>query len=68
MNDTATVRIFLTKGNPTSVRTAEISNWTGKAIAGPRSQLEGGKGAESPLTYPMGRSRLSRECERYLSG
>jgi len=40
MNDTATVRIFLTKGNPTSVRTAEISNWTGKAIVGPRSQLE----------------------------
>ena len=40
MNDTATVRIFLAKGSPTSVRTAEISNWTGKAVAGPRSQLE----------------------------
>jgi len=40
MNETATVRIFLTKGSPTSVRTAEISNWTGKAIVGPRSQLE----------------------------
>lgn len=40
MNETATVRIFLTKGSPTSVRTAEISNWTGKAVAGPRSQLE----------------------------
>jgi len=40
MEDTATVTIFLTKGSPTSVRTAEISNWTGKAIAGPRSQLE----------------------------
>jgi len=40
MNDTATVRIFLVKGSPTSVRTAEISNWTGKAVAGPRSQLE----------------------------
>ncbi len=40
MNDTATVRIFLIKGSPTSVRTAEISNWTGKALAGPRSQLE----------------------------
>jgi len=34
------VRIFLTKGSPTSVRTAEISNWTGKAVAGPRSQIE----------------------------
>jgi len=40
MNDTATVRIFLAKGSPTSVRTAEISNWTGKAVVGPRSQLE----------------------------
>ena len=40
MNDTATVRIFLTMGSPTSVRTAEISNWTGKAISGPRSQIE----------------------------
>lgn len=40
MNETATVRIFLAKGSPTSIRTAEISNWTGKAVAGPRSQLE----------------------------
>ena len=40
MNETATVKIFLTKGRPTSVRTAEISNWTGKAVAGPRSQIE----------------------------
>ena len=40
MNDSATVRIFLTKGSPTSVRTAEISNWTGKAVAGPRSQID----------------------------
>jgi hypothetical protein len=40
MNESATVRIFLAKGSPTSIRTAEISNWTGKAVAGPRSQLE----------------------------
>lgn len=40
MNESATVRIFLVKGSPTSVRTAEISNWTGKAVAGPRSQIE----------------------------
>ncbi len=32
--------MFLAKGSPTSVRTAEISNWTGKAVAGPRSQIE----------------------------
>lgn len=40
MNESATVRIFLAKGSPTSIRTAEISNWTGKAVAGPRSQIE----------------------------
>ena len=40
MNESATVKIFLAKGSPTSIRTAEISNWTGKAVAGPRSQLE----------------------------
>jgi len=35
----ATIKLFLTDGEPTGIRTAEISNWTGKAIAGPRSQL-----------------------------
>lgn len=40
MNSTATVKIFLVHGDPVSLRTAEISNWTGKAVAGPRSQLE----------------------------
>ena len=40
MKESATVRIFLAKGSPTSIRTAEISNWTGKAVAGPRSQIE----------------------------
>lgn len=40
MKETATVKIFLAEGDPDSVRTAEISNWTGKAVAGPRSQLE----------------------------
>jgi len=40
MKETATVKIFLAEGDPASVRTAEISNWTGKAVAGPRSQLD----------------------------
>jgi hypothetical protein len=35
----ATIKIFLTDGKPEGIRTAEISNWTGKAIAGPRSEL-----------------------------
>ena len=34
-----TIKLFLTDGKPEGIRTAEISNWTGKAIAGPRSEL-----------------------------
>lgn len=40
MKNTATVKIFLAEGDPDSIRTAEISNWSGKAVAGPRSQLD----------------------------
>ena len=40
MTETATVKIFLAQGDPGLIRTAEISNWTGKAVAGPRFQLE----------------------------
>jgi len=34
-----TVRIFLVDGIPSGILTAEIINWTGKAIVAPRSQL-----------------------------
>ncbi|MBT4400421.1 MAG: GIY-YIG nuclease family protein, partial [Bacteroidetes bacterium] len=37
----ATLKIFLVNGNPKRLRTAELSNWTGKAVAGPRSEIEG---------------------------
>ncbi len=40
MKPTATVKIFLVHGDPGNLRTAEISNWTGKAVAGPRSELD----------------------------
>ena len=36
----ATIKIFLVHANPKRLRTAELSNWTGKAIAGPRSEIE----------------------------
>ncbi len=36
----ATIKLFLPRGDATSVRTAEISNWTGKAIAAPRTELD----------------------------
>lgn len=42
----ATIKIFLVHGDPKRLRTAELSNWTGKAIAGPRSEFEGVIGRE----------------------
>lgn len=37
---TATIKLFLTHGDPKRLRTAEISNWTGKAISAPRTEME----------------------------
>lgn len=36
----ATIKLFLPNGEATGIRTAEISNWTGKAIAGPRTEID----------------------------
>ena len=36
----ATIKIFLVYGDAKRLRTAELSNWTGKAVAGPRNELE----------------------------
>ena len=36
----ATIKLYLLRGDAKSLRTAEISNWTGKAIAAPRTELE----------------------------
>src|SRR5258705_6957241 len=36
----ATIKLFLQFGDAKSLRTAEISNWTGKAIAAPRTELD----------------------------
>lgn len=40
MNKSATIKLFLPFGDAKGVRTAEISNWSGKAIAAPRSELD----------------------------
>ena len=37
--DPSTIRLFLAKGSPKGLRTAEISNWTGKALAAPRFEF-----------------------------
>jgi hypothetical protein len=36
---TATIKLFLAHGDPKRLRTGELSNWTGKAVAGPRSEF-----------------------------
>ena len=36
----ATIKLFLPLGDAKSLRTAEISNWTGKAIAAPRTEID----------------------------
>lgn len=36
----ATIKIFLIHGDPKRLRTAELSNWTGKAVSGPRSEFD----------------------------
>ena len=36
----ATIKLFLPRGDAKSLRTAEISNWTGKAVAAPHTELD----------------------------
>ncbi len=51
---TATLKIFLAYGDPKRLRTAELSNWTGKAVAGPRSEFDkvlGREESSSPGVY-----------------
>ncbi|MGA2433833.1 MAG: hypothetical protein ABSG25_00965 [Bryobacteraceae bacterium] len=36
----ATIKLFLLHGDAKSLRTAEIMNWTGMAIAAPRTELD----------------------------
>lgn len=37
---TATIKVFLAHGDAKRLRTAELSNWSGKAVAGPRSEFD----------------------------
>jgi hypothetical protein len=36
----ATIKLFLPQGDAKRLRTGEVSNWTGKALAAPRTELE----------------------------
>lgn len=55
---TATIKLFLPKGEAQSLRTAELLNWTGKAIAGPRTELDD----------LLGREELQRSGVYFLLG
>jgi hypothetical protein len=37
----ATIKLFLVHGDPKRLRIAELSNWTGKAVSGPRTEFDG---------------------------
>ncbi len=39
MKQAATIKLFLVHGNPNGLRTAELSNWSGKAISAPRTEV-----------------------------
>jgi hypothetical protein len=54
----ATIRLFLVHGDAKRLRTAELSNWTGKAVAGPRSELDG----------VLARDEASKSGVYFLSG
>ena len=36
----ATIKLFLVYGDPKRLRTAELSNWSGKAVGAPRTELD----------------------------
>jgi hypothetical protein len=54
----ATIRLYLIFGDPRRLRTAEIGNWSGKAVAAPRSDLDAF----------LGRPELSQSGVYVLSG
>jgi len=40
MDSSPTIKLFLPRGDAKGLRTAAISNWTGKAVAAPRTELD----------------------------
>ncbi len=38
--ESATIKLFLRRGDAKGLRTAEIYNWTGLAVAAPRTELD----------------------------
>lgn len=66
----ATIKLFLVHGDAKRLRTAELSNWTGKAVAGPCSELEGvltrDKAAKSGVYFLNGTDSESGKPAVYI--
>lgn len=56
--EAVTIKLFLVHGSPNGLRTAELSNWSGKAIAAPRNEL----------TSLLNREELSSPGVYFLTG
>ncbi len=66
----ATIKLFLIHGDPKRLRTAEISNWSGKAVAAPRTEfdefLARDELAQSGVYILTGADALSGEPHAYV--
>lgn len=51
MNEPLSIKIFLAKGSSSALRTAEISNWSGKAVACSRKELSKREEGDRPGVY-----------------
>lgn len=58
MNQPATIKLFLVNGTPNGLRTAELFNWSGKAVSAPRSEL----------TQLLARPELRLQGNYFLTG
>jgi hypothetical protein len=58
MRNSATIKLFLPYGDPKRLRTGEVSNWTGKALAAPRTDFD----------QLMSRDELGRSGVYFLLG
>ena len=54
----AAIKNFLIYGDPKRLRTAELSSWTGKAVAGPRSEID----------IILARDESGNTCVKLLNG
>jgi hypothetical protein len=66
----ATIKLFLPHGDPKRLRTAEISNWSGKALAAPRTEFDDLLGREeltgSGIYILLGADPVTQRLTAYI--